>query len=61
MKPVDLARSLGVDKGSVSRWCNHRVPAERVLEIERATGIRRELIRPDIYPADAAPQPETAA
>lgn len=49
-KLSDLASSLNINKSTVSRW--KRVPAERVIEVEKATGIPREEIRPDIYPAD---------
>jgi len=59
-----LARALGVDKATVTRWTQHRVPAESVLEVEKATGIPRTTIRPDIYPNDpcaASPEPSEAA
>lgn len=42
-----LARHLGVTRGAVAQW--DRVPAERVIEIARFTGIRREILRPDLY------------
>ncbi|QAY96680.1 CI repressor [Methylovirgula ligni] len=45
-----LAEALNVDRSIVSRWIERRVPAERVLEVERATGIHRSKIRPDLYP-----------
>lgn len=44
---VALARDLGITPGAISQWA--RVPAERIIEIERATGIGRELLRPDLY------------
>ncbi len=47
---ADLARSLGVQAAAVCKWENGRVPAERVIAIETATGIARHEIRPDIYP-----------
>lgn len=53
MKPADLARRLGVNKSSITLWGQRRVPAERVLEVERITGIPRHELRPDIYPAPA--------
>jgi len=34
---------------SIYSW--KRIPAERVLDIERATGVPRHELRPDIYPA----------
>ena len=52
-----LARDLGVDKGTVSRW-NRRVPAERVLDVERVTGISRCVLRPDLYPDERHMRPE---
>ena len=44
-----LARGLGIRQPSVSGW--DRVPAERVLAVEGMTGIRRELLRPDLFGA----------
>jgi TorA maturation chaperone TorD len=43
----ELARRLGISQPSVSNWS--RVPAERVLEVEAATGIERVVLRPDLY------------
>jgi DNA-binding transcriptional regulator YdaS (Cro superfamily) len=43
-----LGRALGITAQSLRKW--HKAPAERVLDIERITGISRELLRPDIYP-----------
>lgn len=46
-----LARSLKVTPQAVQKMCaTGRVPAERVLDIERATGVHRSELRPDIYP-----------
>lgn len=56
-----LARALGqgVKQGHVWYWLHKqgRAPAERVLEIERLTGVPRTALRPDIYP----PTPAEAA
>lgn len=53
---VDLARKLNINKSTISHWnAAKRVPAERVLEIERAVGIPRSEIRPDIYPPQLSP------
>jgi DNA-binding transcriptional regulator YdaS (Cro superfamily) len=41
-----LARGLGIKQPSVSTW--HRVPAERVLAVETVTGVRREVLWPDL-------------
>jgi TorA maturation chaperone TorD len=43
----ELARQIGISQPSVSNWT--RVPAERVLSVEAATGIDRKILRPDLY------------
>lgn len=46
-----LARELKVTPQAVQKMCSGgRVPAERVLDIERITGISRSELRPDLYP-----------
>lgn len=52
LKYVELANRLNVNKAAVSRWVRGRVPAERVLPIERLTGISRHELRPDLYPRE---------
>jgi TorA maturation chaperone TorD len=47
----ELARRLGISQPSVSHW--QRVPAERVLMVEQASGVSRSLLRPDLYPVDS--------
>jgi len=42
-----LARSIGISQPSVSNWS--RIPAERVLGVEEATGVNRAILRPDLY------------
>src|SRR5262249_3805809 len=42
-----LARKLGISQPSVSNWA--RVPAERVISVEAATGVNRAILRPDLY------------
>ncbi len=50
-----LARLIGVTPQTVQKWNERgRVPAERVLQVERATGIARHKLRPDLYPSDEA-------
>lgn len=44
---VALARELGIKHTAMYSW--NRVPAERVLDIERITGISRHHLRPDIF------------
>jgi TorA maturation chaperone TorD len=43
----ELARRVGISQPSVSNW--DRIPAERVLAVEAATGVARHVLRPDLY------------
>jgi len=43
-----ISQALGITTGAVAKW--KRVPAERVLAVERLSGISRHDLRPDIYP-----------
>ena len=45
----ELARRIGISQPSVSNW--DRIPAERVLTVESATGINRAILRPDLFGA----------
>src|SRR5262245_57800049 len=57
-----LARKIGISQPSVSNWT--RIPAERVLSVEAATGVSRTILRPDLYgelPAPAADLDEVDA
>jgi TorA maturation chaperone TorD/DNA-binding transcriptional regulator YdaS (Cro superfamily) len=42
-----LARKIGIAQPSVSNWS--RVPADRVIAVEAATGVHRSVLRPDLY------------
>jgi len=56
---VALARTLGLkSQGSISNWLlrDKRVPADRVLVVERATGVSRHDLRPDLYPREQPAQ-----
>lgn len=44
-----LARKIGISQPSVSNWS--RIPADRVLSVEAATGVHRSVLRPDLYAA----------
>lgn len=56
-----LARSLKVTPQAVQKMCaTGRVPAERVLDIERLTGVPRNELRPDLYPEEET-EPEASA
>lgn len=44
---AELARRIGLAQPSVSNW--NRVPAQRVVAVEAATGVSRKQLRPDLY------------
>jgi DNA-binding transcriptional regulator YdaS (Cro superfamily) len=46
-----LARGLGLTTGAIAQW--KRVPAERLPEVEKITGIPRHELRSDICPPPA--------
>jgi TorA maturation chaperone TorD len=50
----ELARRIGISQPSVSNW--DRIPAERVLTVEAATGVERTVLRPDLFEAVSKPQ-----
>lgn len=50
----ELAEALGVSPQAVAKWKKSRIPAERVLDIERVTSISKSRLRPDLYPAESA-------
>ncbi|MGL5934660.1 MAG: transcriptional regulator [Cetobacterium sp.] len=56
-----LADTLGITVQAVSQWT--RVPIERCLDVERATGVSRYRLRPDIYGCEPQPKarPKRAA
>lgn len=45
-----LAGFIGVTPQAISQW--KRVPSARVLAVERATGVSRSDLRPDLYPRE---------
>jgi len=47
-----LAKKIGISQPSVFNWS--RVPAERVLGVEAATGVSRTTLRPDLYAGPSA-------
>ena len=42
-----LGRLLNISVQAVHQW--RRVPAERIIAVERATGVPRARLRPDLY------------
>lgn len=56
-----LAHELGVRPQAVQKWkAQRRVPAERVLDVERVSGVPRGALRPDLYP-DERPKRKRAS
>lgn len=44
---IPLAEALGISRQAVQQW--KQVPPERVLQVERITGVSRYALRPDVY------------
>ena len=55
---TELARQIGISQPSVSNWI--RVPAERVVSVETATGVDRAVLRPDLYGSAEVDDVDTA-
>ena len=49
---AQLARKIGIAQPSVSNW--NRVPAERLIAVEAATGVSRKQLRPEYRAGCAA-------
>ncbi|KAA3536633.1 helix-turn-helix domain-containing protein [Pseudomonas sp. ST1] len=47
-----LAGLLGVTPMAVSYWKVRGIPAHQAIAIERAAGVSRHELRPDIYPTE---------
>jgi DNA-binding transcriptional regulator YdaS (Cro superfamily) len=48
-----LGHAIGVTPERVRMWLHRdNLPAEYVIAIERATGVSRHELRPDIYPKE---------
>lgn len=45
-----LAKAMNLSYQAIQKW--RRVPAERVHDVERASGVPRHLLRPDLYPIE---------
>lgn len=56
-----LARDLGISSTAVWKWfqSTKRMPAEHVLKAESIYGVSRHVLRPDIYPRNHPPAPDT--
>lgn len=53
---AELARRIKTRPQVIQNWRGRGIPAERVLDVERATGgqVSRHDLRPDLYPREAA-------
>lgn len=49
-----LAREIGITRGAVAQWT--KVPAERLGDVSRVTGIPMNVLRPDLFEAVEAAQ-----
>jgi DNA-binding transcriptional regulator YdaS (Cro superfamily) len=52
---VALAAAIGKRQGQIGYWLNaakRGVPGDYVLAIEKATGVSRHDLRPDLYPRE---------
>lgn len=48
LRLIDVARRVGVDKATVTRWARKEIPVDRIEEVSRATGIPVTDLRPDL-------------
>lgn len=53
-----LATALGINRVAVYQW--KRVPAERVRDVSRITGVPDYLLRPDLFDPPSDPERESA-
>ena len=45
-----IAKHFGISRQSVYAWFKCEVPATRVIELEKISGVPRYELRPDLYP-----------
>lgn len=45
---AELARRIGKTRAAITLW-KDEIPLGRVLDVEEATGVSREVLRPDIF------------
>lgn len=47
---VVVARKIGIKYQSVQEWiARGQIPAQRVIEMEKLTGVSRHRLRPDVF------------
>jgi len=54
LTPKQIADAMGVALSTVYKWEKGtiQIPAERVLALERITGVPRHELRPDLFPRE---------
>lgn len=54
IKVADLANQLNISRQTIYKWQKSKrgIPAERAIEVEGVTEIRRQDLRPDLWPAE---------
>lgn len=52
MNPKEIAKHFGISEQAVYLWFRTKIPATRVIELEKITGTPRYELRPDIYPPE---------
>lgn len=52
---VELARLLGMSPQGVTKMKRNGITPERVLDIERVSGVSRHILRPDLHPVEPCP------
>lgn len=49
---AELARRIGVTQQAVAAWAAEKtIPPRRVLDVERATGVPRRVLAPELFDA----------
>lgn len=49
MNLAAFAKAARVNKSTVTRWVQNGIPARRLVDLERETGVPRFELRPDLY------------
>ena len=49
---VNFSLALGLSRGAVSQW--EQIPIDRVAQVEKLTGVPREILRPDFFNRETA-------
>ncbi len=44
---ANLARACGVTPQTIQRW--HQIPRDRIVQLEKALGVPRETLAPELY------------